>query len=311
MAPNARNALADLEDSRIEHHFCEQEMDADELTEFIKELDGPVLCVVNTVQSAAVIAQSLSRSVGQANVEHLSTVLTPSDRGDVLDRVKIRLQDPDDSDWVLVATSCVEAGVDLSFKSGIRELASLNSLLQASGRVNRSATDHNAPMWTAKLKREGLLKWHPMLEDSAWVLEQLFLNAEQISSELCTRALDLEIKRAGQLSDKATELCAAEASCNFETVSKEFKLIDSDTRLVVIDQELVRRMEQWKKVDWREIQSNSIQLWAYRVQELALEPIRGHDGLYQWGGNDYDTFLGCMAGILKNEEFNVAGGAVI
>ena len=311
VAPTTRKALTVLEDSRIKHHFCKQEMDALQLTNFIRELDGPVLCIVNTVQSAAVIAQRLAHSIGQINVEHLSTALTPADREAVLTRVKNRLQDPNDSDWVLVATSCVEAGVDLSFKSGVRELASLNSLLQASGRVNRGAKDHNAPMWTVKLKRKGLLKHHPMLEDSAWVLEQLFQNPKQISSESCTRALDLEIKRAGQLSHQATELCIAEAALNFETVDKGFKLIDSDTRLVVIDQELVRRIENWEQVSWREIQSNSVQLWAYRIQDLALEPIRDHDGLFQWGDNEYSDFLGCMAGILKNEQFKAAGGAII
>ncbi len=311
VAPATRQDLAVLEDNRIKHHFCRQEMDVLELTNFIRELDGPVLCIVNTVQSAAVIAQSLAHSIGQVNVEHLSTALTPFDREAVLARVKKRLQDPNDSEWVLVATSCVEAGVDLSFKSGVRELASLNSLLQASGRVNRSAEEHDAPMWTVKLKREGLLKYHPMLEDSAWVLEQLFQNPKQISSENCTRALDLEIKRAGQLSHHATELCTAEAALNFETVDKGFKLIDSDTRLVVIDKELVLRLEQWEKVSWREIQSCSVQLWAYRIQDLALAPIRGHDGLFQWGDNQYDAFLGCMAGILKNEQFKTAGGAII
>lgn len=311
VAPPIQKALAELENNRIDHHFCEQEMGADELTDFIEELEGPVLCIVNTVQSAAVIAQRLAHSIGRENVEHLSTALTPSDRDATLARVKSRLRDSNDSQWVLVATSCVEAGVDLSFKSGIRELASLNSLLQASGRVNRSASEHSSPMWTIKLNRDGLLKQHPMLEDSAWVLEQLFQNADQISSKSCTRALDLEIKRAGQLSDKATELYAAEANCDFESVHNGFKLIDSDTRLVVIDPELVRRLEQWEKVNWREIQVNSVQLWAYRIQDLALEPIRGHDGLYQWGDNTYDAFLGCMAGIIKNEEFNAAGGAVI
>jgi len=113
------------------------------------------------------------------------------------------------------------------------------------------------------------------------------------------------------LSHQATELCIAEAALNFETVDKGFKLIDSDTRLVVIDQELVRRIENWEQVSWREIQSNSVQLWAYRIQDLALEPIRDHDGLFQWGDNEYSDFLGCMAGILKNEQFKAAGGAII
>ncbi|WP_425396493.1 hypothetical protein [Aeoliella sp.] len=43
----------------------------------------------------------------------------------------------DADDWVLVATSCVEAGVDLSFQAAFRERFAAASTLQTAGRVNR------------------------------------------------------------------------------------------------------------------------------------------------------------------------------
>ena len=52
-----------------------------------------------------------------------------------------------DADWTLVATSCVEAGVDVSFRTGLRELASLTSLIQVGGRVNRSGEYGSADVW--------------------------------------------------------------------------------------------------------------------------------------------------------------------
>ena len=39
--------------------------------------------------------------------------------------------------WVLVATSCIEAGVDVSFEIALRERSSVSSLIQIGGRVNR------------------------------------------------------------------------------------------------------------------------------------------------------------------------------
>ena len=92
---------------------------------------------------------------GRNQVEHLSTALTARDRARTLARVRQRLRDPSDCDWTLVATSCVEAGVDFSFSVGFRETASLSSLLQASGRVNRNGktktgTAKQEPEWKNK-----------------------------------------------------------------------------------------------------------------------------------------------------------------
>ena len=108
--------------------------------------------IMNTVQSAAVIADDLCRRYGRNSVEHLSTALTPEDRDTVIKRIKARLVDKDDAEWTLVATSCVEAGVDFSFRTGFRELSSLLSLLQAAGRVNRHGAVESAEMWSFSMQ---------------------------------------------------------------------------------------------------------------------------------------------------------------
>ena len=68
---------------------------------------------------------------------HLSTALAPIDRELVIQRVRRLLLQKNYSDWALVATSCVEAGVDFSFRTAIRESCSVASLIQTGGRVNR------------------------------------------------------------------------------------------------------------------------------------------------------------------------------
>ena len=78
------------------------------------------------------------KNMEEEKVEHLSTALLPGDRAKTIETVKRRLEDQEDTDWILVATSCVEAGVDFSFRTGFREMFSLLSLLQAAGRVNRN-----------------------------------------------------------------------------------------------------------------------------------------------------------------------------
>ncbi|MCI0349892.1 MAG: hypothetical protein L0Z53_10745, partial [Acidobacteriales bacterium] len=76
----------------------------------------------------------MSQRYARGTVEHISTALTPADREITLNRVKLRLKTGSDPDWTLVATSCVEAGMDLSFHVGLRERASLMSLIQIGGR---------------------------------------------------------------------------------------------------------------------------------------------------------------------------------
>ncbi len=139
LVPNAlRAALANYEQGRISYHWKPEALRLQELVSWVQNAPGPRLLIVNTVQSAAVIAEEFSKNYGRQRVEHLSTALTPEDRETVIQRVSERLDDETDTDWTLVATSCVEAGVDFSFHSGFRELSSLLSLVQAAGRVNRN-----------------------------------------------------------------------------------------------------------------------------------------------------------------------------
>ena len=127
-----RDESLDREAMRVAYQSHPAPMNLTTLKSWLLQLSGPRLLIVNTVQSAAVIARHLaggeSRNSGRSNhpqVEHLSTALTPTDRAITLDRVIDRLKNKDDRNWTLVATSCVEAGVDFSFRTGIRERASL------------------------------------------------------------------------------------------------------------------------------------------------------------------------------------------
>lgn len=68
-------------------------------------------------------------------VLYLSTNLVHSDRLKVINIVK-NLIDQNEK-VILVSTQSIEAGVDLSFEIGFRDLAPLDSIIQVAGRVNR------------------------------------------------------------------------------------------------------------------------------------------------------------------------------
>ena len=90
-----------------------------------------VLCVVNTRRAAREVYQQLS---GPGNF-HLSTLMHPAHRRRILDEILQRLRDG--LPCRVVSTSLIEAGVDVDFPAVYRELAGLDSILQAAGRCNR------------------------------------------------------------------------------------------------------------------------------------------------------------------------------
>jgi CRISPR/Cas system-associated endonuclease/helicase Cas3 len=98
------------------------------------EHKGPKVAIFNTTMNAAVVACELQRC--GAHVLHLSTVLTPIDREEIVRQVVALCGER--AEFVLVATSCVEAGMDFSFEFGFREMAGLLSSQQLLGRLNRS-----------------------------------------------------------------------------------------------------------------------------------------------------------------------------
>ena len=304
MPMELRDRLAKYEKGRIAYKLHDTPFGARELVEWVASLPGPRIVILNTVQSAAVVASEYERRFQRSSVEHLSTALTPSDRDKTLVRIKSRLADTNDTEWTLVATSCVEAGVDFSFKTGVREAASLVSLLQTAGRVNRHANINTETVWTIVLKEKELLKTNPGMSDSSKVLLELISEGCPISPDLCTNALKREIRLAGTFSDLLLKL---EEGLRFPQVEKDFRVIASDTRIVVVGEEMVKKLESHLPVNWRDIQKSSVQIWGYRLDDLRIPEVLGHPGIYKWT-YAYDGFIGYMAGILSIEEIKQGVG---
>jgi CRISPR-associated endonuclease/helicase Cas3 len=262
-------------------------------------LPGPQIVILNTVQSAAVVAKHFCDNFGRDSVEHLSTALTPNDREITLKRVKERLSNRQDCDWTLVATSCVEAGVDLSFHTGFRELASLTSLLQAAGRVNRNGEYGVASMFTFCLAENEMLKSNLGLKDAASVLRGFIEREAIIEPLLVTKAIESEIKLYGMDSLHRT-LLKQEAERNFPFVNEKFNVIDTDSRITVIDDAIVKKICSGH-INWRELQRNSLQVACYKLRELHIPQIV--DGIYHWN-LEYDKFIGYMSGVIEMKKFD-------
>jgi len=278
----------------------------------VRKEPGSRLLIVNTVQTAAVIARAMRES--GHDVLHLSTALAPAHRDLIVDRVKLRLRDKIEN-WTLVATSCVEAGMDFSFRTGFRERASTASLIQIGGRVSRGDEFVDAEVWDLLL-RDDQFRDNRGMTISRQALDHFTLDElnHMPPAELATTAMRREWTSGAE--EKAQQLIKDENRMEYPSVSKEIRIIDTDTRMVIIDKSLAEAIRNHEKVSRVELMRYGVQIWASKIDKLALEPIT-HNGqssdseIYFWS-YDYDPdFLGYMEGVLKMEDFITSGGTVI
>ena len=169
----------------------------------------------------------------------------------------------------------------------------MNSLLQVAGRVNRGSEYESADVWDIQLVHDSWLRPHPTFEHSSTVLRELF-DERRVGVNSCTEALRREIRRSRLKKD---ELLNAERACNFPKVTELFRVIDSPTLTVVVDEMLKDAIESGKRVSSQELQNGSVQIYTSRASEWAVREFDRAPGLFAWE-LEYNSFLGFMAGVL-------------
>lgn len=105
------------------------------------QFDKSCLLVVNKVNRSIEIYDLLKEYLkGEDNVEffYLSTNITPVQRQERINEIKRKLPT---TTCILVSTQVVEAGVDLDFDMGFRDLGPIDSIVQVAGRINRENSE--------------------------------------------------------------------------------------------------------------------------------------------------------------------------
>ena len=293
VSTKVREAALFFESHRVTYKTHEGLLNLDSLIQFVLGKPGPRLLILNTVQSAAVIANTL-RSNGQS-VFHLSTALCPVDRVRIVEQIAFQLKKRLDADWTLVATSCVEAGMDFSFRTAFRESCGLVNLIQIGGRSNRSGEYQISEVWDFRVL-DPLLTSHPAFETSRNILDEMF-RENRVDGQFATEAMRREAQRE-TFKKKSEMLKKEERSLNYPEVSKLCRVIETDTRTVVVNPAIIEKLERREPVDHSEIIQHSVQIWSDRLNKLPAKPVRGSQDLMAWVGSYEPDFLGYMAGVL-------------
>jgi len=322
LAPTSTaRTLGAFERQRVTYRNKNEMLTISDMVKWLATLTGPIIAVFNTVHTAAAVAQAAAAVFGSANVLHISTALTPADRDQILKQVRKRLKDEEtrrrlrlndipDNCWCLIATSCVEAGMDFSFRNGARENASLLSTLQLGGRVNRNAEHPDAEVWTFKLNPadDDVIR-NPAFTAAAGILEKIFIEGQTLSPELCTDVFRHELRETATDLEK---LAGMEDCFAFKSVEENFRVISDNARPVLIDKELVAKVKNWEEISWRDIQRNSVNMREKLRQTLALEESKRYPGLWLWPeGCEYSPFIGYMAAVLKQGTIDKNGCAIV
>jgi CRISPR-associated endonuclease/helicase Cas3 len=298
------------EQRRVSYKSRPEAMSLSELCDWVMGHEGPRLVIMNTVQSAAAVAREL-RNRGVTTL-HMSTALAPVHRKQILGRVFSLLNaGTQTSEWVLVATSCVEAGIDLSFAVAFRERARVASLIQVGGRVNRHGERDQSMVWDFVVS-DPQLPPHPDLRHGREVVQHVFAEDmwQQDASDLMTYALEQEFKRHAQ-EDSIKKLLLQERLGAYPEVAMLSRLITADTRLVVIDPSLIHDLRSGTVVNPRELVSHSVQLWSTKIASLALSPIGTSEELYAWEYPYDGQFLGIMEGVFQQRSITDSGCVMV
>ena len=101
------------------------------------------LCVVNTVKKAQELYLKFK---DEFECYCLNGYMTDNDKQRVVKEVGARLEQHEDK-ILLISTQSIEAGIDLDFEVGFREVAPISSIIQTAGRVNRHFGEHQGTLY--------------------------------------------------------------------------------------------------------------------------------------------------------------------
>lgn len=210
----------------------------DEVTEEMMRHDR-VLCIVNTKKDAYELYRRLPK---EGHVFHLSRDMYPAHIRREINEIKKLLKDPDCKDIRVVSTQLIEAGVDIDFPVVMRQEVGLDSIIQAAGRCNREGRmgmgevivycikDRNpcsGVMARGNAARQSLECWTEI--DRLDVIEDYYTRLYS----RCDSFDQIKVKSGAYAGDRSVRELLNHCPY-FQTVGENFKLIDENTRSIIV-----------------------------------------------------------------------------
>ncbi len=231
-----------------------------------------VMAIVHRKKDARNLARRLREERPDESVFHLSTNMCPVHRRKVLEEIRFALSDfrKSGTPCRVVSTQLVEAGVDLDFPVIYRALAGLDSIAQAAGRCNREGRlvgkKGRVVVFIAETDPpDGHLK------HCAEITQKMLAEYEgklDLRNPSIFEGFFFRLYRDRNLDAK--NLVRHAMDLNFETLGREFRLIEEGDQMPVVilfDKEARKRL-----ADIERIVQNADEPVAARFALRALQP---------------------------------------
>ncbi len=242
-----------------------------------------VLCIVNLKRHASNLARLLADR-GSPGVCHLSTNMCPVHRGDVLACAQLALKSG--RAVQLVATQCVEAGVDIDFPVVYRALGPLEAIAQAAGRCNRHGArpasgvvrvfvpepdgKRQYPGGAYQQAAESTTTFLRSLAESAGELDGI----EILNDPARLRTYYRQLYRLTGATCVRRELDEALTAGDFAKVARHYRLIEANTINIVVpyDASVLARLRAQAESGFGSLAA--IRDWIRRARPHAVSPYR-------------------------------------
>ena len=196
---------------------------------------------------------------------------------------------PDDRKITIIATSLIEAGVDLDVFTVFRERAGLDNILQAGGRCNREGKRKSAEVLIFDLN--GVTR-QVALDEKANLTKGLLKKYVDISNAKCIDEYYSRLyfmKEEDVQKNTMHQKCSDLASIPFKEYAEEFELIDSRQISIVVPRDtqskkLVEMMKYTEICNTRKLQN-----YICSVSQKELEDL-----IRQHVVEDYGTGVHCL-----------------
>lgn len=258
-----------------------------------------VLCIVNKKSTAVTLYEEVK---AHPNTYCLTRFLTAEDRSEQLRRIRQHLKQKESV--CVIATSLVEAGVDVDFPEVYRELTGLDSILQAAGRCNRNQRKSIDTSYVHVFSFETNLPDNPTQACLTVHRKHIELDTKEAISDYFNhfyRSLLATQTQESSQTDKY-HIMKETNQFNFATIGRTFHMIGNRLYTVYIptpeNEEAIQAVSQHRAtiVDYRRLQRSSVSVYETHMQMLYpyLELIPNTNTAILRNKNLYDKHKGLL-----------------
>nr|WP_321330373.1 CRISPR-associated helicase Cas3' [uncultured Ilyobacter sp.] len=220
----------------------ENKIDSNEFIDLFSreyEVGKSALIVVNTIKRANELfdkIRNMFKSKDEISCFCLSTSLIPKHRKILIKKIKSLLKK--NRSVIVISTQCIEAGVDLDFDIGFRDVAPLDSIIQVAGRINRNddKKKKNSPLYIVHLKNDSSLVYGSVIPK---VTKNILENKKEIFEKNYKEIIDnyfFKLNKEIEIDlDASKKIFEAMKNLNYDFKSteisiEEFRLIDEKNK---------------------------------------------------------------------------------